>query len=60
MYYQPAKDRANLTVLVGAHVCRINNRENENGKLTATGVDFLYQGSQYEVSCAREVCICAG
>ncbi|KAJ3557577.1 hypothetical protein NM688_g1401 [Phlebia brevispora] len=60
MYYQPVASRENLTVLVSAHVSKIETQSNNDGTVTATGVKFLHNGQEYEAYCQREVCLCAG
>ncbi|KAI0717795.1 glucose-methanol-choline oxidoreductase [Fomitopsis betulina] len=42
-YYQP---RANLSVLVGAHVTGILSRPNADGTITATGVTFMHEETE--------------
>lgn len=54
-YLDPARDRANLTVITEAHVTRINF----DGRRAAS-VSFSKAGHGQEVTAAREVLLCAG
>lgn len=59
-YYEPNASRINLTVLVSAHVVKVNTKANGDGTVTAIGVSFLCGGSVHEVFCNKEVCLAAG
>ncbi|KAF8434087.1 alcohol oxidase [Boletus edulis BED1] len=61
-YYAPVADRKNLTVLANAYVTEIVTKQDQNGKLVATGVKFLHGEEQKvcEVRASKEVCLCAG
>ncbi|KAJ7145614.1 GMC oxidoreductase-domain-containing protein [Mycena epipterygia] len=59
MHYQPNASRANLTVLVSAHVTGLLLRDNA-GVVTANGVRFMHGGKEHRVSVAREVVLAAG
>ncbi|KIM89884.1 GMC oxidoreductase [Piloderma croceum F 1598] len=60
-YYQPNKDRSNLTVLTEAFVSRILFGNDEAGKdLTATGVEFFHGGKAYVVHVQKEIILSAG
>lgn len=61
-YYAPVADRKNLAVLANAYVTEIVTKQDEDGKLVATGVKFLHGERQnvYDVSASKEVCLCAG
>jgi choline dehydrogenase len=54
-YLAPARKRANLTVITGAHTTRILFE----GK-RARGVEFLKAGQKTEVQCQRDVILSAG
>ncbi|KAF8905300.1 alcohol oxidase [Mucidula mucida] len=58
-YYQPNATRENFSVLVGANVNKIVFAEGE-GDLTATGVEFEYDGKTYVVNASKEVVVSAG
>lgn len=62
MYYTPVATRRNLTVLVSAHVWKIQTHPNANsdGTVSASGVVFYHQKRQYEVYSSKEVVLCAG
>ncbi|KAJ7493931.1 alcohol oxidase [Mycena latifolia] len=59
MYYQPNASRPNLTVLVSAHVTKIDLQHNA-GMATADKVCFRHNGKDYEVPVAKEVILSAG
>lgn len=54
-FLRPAKKRKNLTVLTGAHTCRVlfNGRE-------AAGIEYLHRGKKTQALCSREVVLSAG
>ncbi|KAF8064007.1 GMC oxidoreductase [Lyophyllum atratum] len=61
-YLTPSQDRPNLTVLLHALVSRIifaNDVDSEQ-RLTATGLEFIHQGSKYIVNAQKEVILSAG
>ncbi|OSX61403.1 hypothetical protein POSPLADRAFT_1094491, partial [Postia placenta MAD-698-R-SB12] len=60
VYYEPNASRINLTVLVSAHVIKVNTKANGDGTVTAIGASFLCGGSVHEVFCDKEVCLAAG
>ncbi|KAH9929344.1 GMC oxidoreductase [Fomitopsis serialis] len=59
-FYLPNKDRPNLKVLINAAVHRVNTRPATNGKLTAVGVEFEYDGKVHTVNAQKDVCLAAG
>ncbi|KAF9475232.1 alcohol oxidase [Pholiota conissans] len=59
MYYGPNAHRKNLTVLVNAHVAKIDLKK-ENGIATATGVQFVYDGKVHTAFAGKEVILSAG
>ena len=54
-FLKPAKKRPNLTILTGAHTCRVlfNNRE-------ASGIEYLHKGKKKQALCTSEVILSAG
>lgn len=61
-YFVPNRLRPNLKVLTGAHVTRIEwaPPSPNSGNLTATGVEFLFNGTTYSAMASREVILSAG
>ncbi|KAG6829935.1 hypothetical protein H0H87_009695 [Tephrocybe sp. NHM501043] len=60
-YLLPAQHRPNLTVLTRALVSRVVFADNQDGNtLTATGVEFIYQGNKYILGASKEVVLSAG
>lgn len=59
-FYAPAKDRPNFSVLVTAPVNKVLSKTDTNGQLTATGVEFEYEGKPYVVHAKKEVILSAG
>ncbi len=60
MYYAPNAGRKNLTALTSAHVAKLILRKDANGIVTATAVNFLYEGKTENVFVAKEVVLSAG
>ncbi|KZT00516.1 GMC oxidoreductase [Laetiporus sulphureus 93-53] len=60
MYYQPVSSRNNLTVIVSAHVTRIETKANVDGTVTATAVHFLHGNTSHKALPNREMCLSAG
>lgn len=58
-YYQPHRQRANLTVLTEAFVNKII-LEQDDGNWTARGLQFVHQGQILSVFASKEVIVCAG
>ena len=54
-YIEPVRDRPNLVVETGAHVCRILFRER-----TATGVELIQGGQKRTIFANREIILSAG
>ena len=61
-YNSTVRARENLSVLVGALASRIiwDNSTLGSGNITATGVEFIVNGTTYVVNAAQEVILCAG
>ncbi|GJE91578.1 GMC family oxidoreductase [Phanerochaete sordida] len=59
-YYLPNKDRPNLTVLIRALARRVVTRPGADGKLNASGVEFIYGDETYSVRASKEVILSAG
>jgi choline dehydrogenase-like flavoprotein len=59
-YYEPNKDRPNLTVLTDALVSKIEFDNSGSGDVTATGVQFLVNGTKYTVKANKEVIVSGG
>ncbi|TFK47199.1 GMC oxidoreductase [Heliocybe sulcata] len=60
-YYLPNRKRTNLKVLTSATVARLIWRNAPAGEtLTATGVDFIYEGQSYSIHVRKEVILSAG
>lgn len=59
-YMRLAAGRKNLKVLAEAPVTRVVTTDDASGGLTATSVQFEYNGELHEVRTAREVILCAG
>lgn len=60
-YYQPNKDRSNLTVLAEAVVSRILFDSGKKGSnITATGLEFVHGGKTYTVHARKEIILSAG
>ncbi|ROW16456.1 hypothetical protein VPNG_02755 [Cytospora leucostoma] len=57
-YYQPCKDRENLSVLTGAHVEKI--LFDQEGGVKAVGVQYSHEGITKTVSATKEVVLAAG
>lgn len=60
MYYAPNAGQKNLTVLTSAHVANLILRKDANSIVTATAVNFLYQGKTESVFVAKEIVLSAG
>ena len=58
-FYLPNKHRPNFTVLVSAQVSRVVT-ESSGGKVVATGVEFIHDGTKHVVNVGKEVLVCAG
>lgn len=58
-YYTLAKERKNLTVLLGSHATRVLFAEGD-GDLVASGVEYSKGGLLESVSASKEVILCAG
>ncbi|KAJ8508976.1 hypothetical protein ONZ45_g8807 [Pleurotus djamor] len=58
-YYQPNKDKPNLTVITDAHVSRVLLSKTPEGA-KAEGVEYLHDGTAHIVLAKREVIISAG
>ena len=54
-FLKPAKKRSNLTVLTGAHTCRVLFEGRE-----ASGIEYLQNGKKKHALCSREVILSAG
>ena len=59
-YYNPNKDRPNLTVMVNAPVARVLTDKTASGKLAAVGVEFFVDSKPYIANARHEVIISAG
>ncbi|KAJ3572934.1 hypothetical protein NP233_g2760 [Leucocoprinus birnbaumii] len=59
-YYEPNKHRKNLTVIVGAHVSRIQLNTSSPGNPVAEGVEYQTNGEKHLVFAAKEVVLAAG
>ena len=59
-FYVPNKDRPNLKVLINATAHRLNTQSSGNGKLSAVGVEFEYDGKRHTVNAQKDVCLTAG
>ena len=55
----PALERPNLTVLTEAYAYKLVTRK-EGDDITATGVEFEYDGEVHTVSARKEVIVAAG
>ncbi|KAF8972234.1 alcohol oxidase [Flammula alnicola] len=60
MYYTPNADRKNLTVLISAHVAKVELEKSPDGIATATGVRFIYDGKSHSALVRKEVVLSAG
>lgn len=60
MYYTPNEARQNLFVLTLAQVTSIVTKTNDDGTVTATGANFIYEETAHQVTVLKEVCLCAG
>lgn len=59
-YYEPNKDRENLSVLTHALVSKIELEKTDSGGARATGVSFIVDGISHTVKANKEVIICGG
>nr|ALJ82905.1 choline dehydrogenase [Irpex lacteus] len=59
-FYVPNKDRKNLNVLVTATVRKVLTTTSSNGNVIATGVEFEYNGTVYDVNAKKEVIVSSG
>ena len=59
-YYEPNKDRNNLSVLTNALVAKIDLEKTDSGVAKATGVSFIVDGTTYQVKANREVIVSGG
>lgn len=59
-YYLPAKDRDNLRLITGALVSRVVLEPGASGELTATGVQYSFNGEQVTAKARKEVIISGG
>lgn len=58
-YLKSTEGRNNITVLTGAHACKVIFGEG-TGELTAVGIEFEVANVKYTVSAAKEVILSAG
>ena len=58
-FYDPNKDRTNLTILTSALAHHVILTQVDDD-VTATGVEFGYNGKVYTVNAKRDVILCAG
>ncbi|OAG07777.1 alcohol oxidase [Paraphaeosphaeria sporulosa] len=59
-YYEPNKDRSNLSVLTNALVSKIDLEKIGSADAKATGVYFIVNGTTHHVKANREVIVCGG
>lgn len=59
-FYTPNKDRPNFNLLTAAQVQRVLLTKSSDGQVTATGVEFVNQGTKYIVHASREVIVSCG
>jgi choline dehydrogenase len=59
-YYEPNKDRKNLSVLTNALVSKIDLEKSGPANAKATGVSFIVNGATHHVKANREVIVCGG
>ncbi|KAK7464663.1 hypothetical protein VKT23_003908 [Stygiomarasmius scandens] len=59
-YYEPAKDRNNLTTIKLARVTKVVLQKGPSGKLVATGVEYNQDGATKTVEAKKEVILSAG
>ncbi|KAF2110132.1 hypothetical protein BDV96DRAFT_501686 [Lophiotrema nucula] len=59
-YYEPNKDRPNLSVLTEALVAKIVLEKGSTGEAKATGVQFIKDGATHTVSANKEVIVSGG
>ncbi|KAJ3540564.1 hypothetical protein NM688_g6209 [Phlebia brevispora] len=59
-YYLPNVDRPNLIILVNAHVRRVVTEQGSGENLTATGVEFEYEGKVHVAHAKSDVILSAG
>ncbi len=59
-FYIPNKDRKNLSVLVTATVRKVLTTTSSNGNVIATGVEFEYDGTVYDVNAKKEAIVSSG
>ncbi|KAF9446588.1 GMC oxidoreductase [Macrolepiota fuliginosa MF-IS2] len=59
-YYEPNKQRKNLTVITGAYVARIRLSTATGGEPLAEGVEYEKDGQKFSVLARKEVVLAAG
>ncbi|KAI9000789.1 GMC oxidoreductase [Trametes punicea] len=59
-FYIPNKDRPNLTVLVQAHVNRINAASDSESEFTAESIEFEHNGQVYTARAKKEIILSTG
>ncbi|KAF2651639.1 GMC oxidoreductase [Lophiostoma macrostomum CBS 122681] len=59
-YYEPNSSRINLSVLTNALVAKIEFEKGGGSEATATGVQFLVDGTSHTVKASKEVVVCGG
>ncbi|KAJ7259668.1 GMC oxidoreductase [Mycena rebaudengoi] len=61
-YYEPNKDKPNLTAITGAHATRIlfDSSPNHAGNIVASGVEYREGSQLYTISAKMEVILSAG
>ncbi|TCD71178.1 hypothetical protein EIP91_012127 [Steccherinum ochraceum] len=59
-FYEPNKHLPNFTVLPAAQVQRVLFSSSSNGGISASGVEFVTDGTKYTVHAAKEVIISCG
>ncbi|KAG6835029.1 hypothetical protein H0H93_005483, partial [Arthromyces matolae] len=59
-YYEHNQERPNLQVIFDAYATRIMTSTAEDGKITATGVEYLLGGTTQVIQATKEVIICCG
>ncbi|KAJ4292738.1 hypothetical protein N0V90_009401 [Kalmusia sp. IMI 367209] len=59
-YYEPNKNRENLSVLTNALAAKIELEKAGSGDAKATGVSFIVDGTTHHVKANKEVIVCGG
>jgi choline dehydrogenase-like flavoprotein len=59
-YYEPNKNRLNLTIITGARVVRLLTEKGSGSGIVIRGVEYLQDEALKVIEASKEVLLCAG